>query len=67
MILVGTWTLEETGSQPFDATEAAVLDHGGTEGESTFADDNRVLVKPKDYEPGGQYRCKLYFLAMSLQ
>lgn len=59
-ILVPRWTLQGTNAGP-----------GGEETlfarstERQFPGDNRELVSKEDYEPGGEFRCELFFVCFS--
>ena len=55
-MLIGTWTLNDTSAQPAQTNARLPSDHEGEHGESTFEPDNRKLVPPSDFAPGGKYR-----------
>ena len=56
MITAGTWLLESTIEEA--STE---LFFPNEKPESVFLPDKRVLVDPKEFAPGGRYRCKWIF------
>jgi hypothetical protein len=54
-----TWNLKNTSAKAPESFEAVVSTYGPI-GESVFATDDRIKVNPKDYAPGGKYRCKSF-------
>ena len=54
-IYAGTWTLNQATQAPAESSWG--LDDDGSE--SVWPDDSRTVVPPKEFAPGGKYRCEL--------
>ena len=61
--LAATWELKPTSVTPPPPAESFSLDMKNESGESVVGDgDERVMVDPVHFAPGGKYRCQLLFL-----
>lgn len=52
------WCLNNTSSKAPETFEAVLSTNGPAPAETVFDVDDRKKVNPKDFGPGGKYRCK---------
>lgn len=56
--IAGVWDLDTSKKEAPDANKAVFIPHKNPGSESVVEGDDRKLVDPTHFAPGGKYRCK---------